>query len=291
MRKLINTKSFWGAASIGAAAIAAAAWCQPAQAAFTALNSSNIDDAGISYDDTPINIQHNSPTEFQMYNLTESGGDIRAMFDNAVTCGATGTATVFAQLTLTNTAQGTSGNWNAGIGISSAEYCRAHSYDLFTLNANGSGTSVPLTFDAGDSTNQPGVSTGLSLQVGTTYNLWMVLNGGASETVSVYESTGSGTPGLLGTYPLTASGYEHLGNQPFAPVTVVAYANDADWVGEGNWTNSTAYNGSNTFLLDNMSIDNSGANLANPVAAVPEPATLGLLGMAGAGLLLRRRRA
>jgi len=194
MRKVFRTKSLLGAATIGAAALAAAAWCQPAQAAFTALNCNNLNTDVQSGSDTPSDIQINSASEVQLWNGTTSGYDVRTEWENSITSGTAGTSTIFTQLTLTNTVVGTTGNWNVGLGANGNKYCSSHGYDLFTLNVNGSGPSVPVSFYSGDSTNGPGVSTGLSLTVGTTYSFWFVLNGSGSATPAEAEGQPGASP-------------------------------------------------------------------------------------------------
>jgi len=298
MRK---SKSLLGLASVGAAALAAVAWCHPAQAAFVAQNFNNWATGVESGSDTPADNQVNSASELQMWDGTYTGIATRS-YANAITAGSTGDSTFFTQLTLTNAVQGPTNNWNGAIGESVSSNANATSRDLFSLNFNGSGPTVPVTFywapgaTGNDYSNGPGDATSLSLTVGQTENLWFVTYGNDgsanANSVSIYASTGSAPAALVGNYPDATWSVYGIGSAPYNPITLVSYAYGSTF-SETQWPGGTEpqLDGSNSFLLDNPNLDNAGVNLANPVAAVPEPATLGLLGMAGAMLMFRRKRA
>ncbi len=106
----------------------------------------------------------------------------------------------------------------------------------------------------------------------TWINVWMVVNN-TTDTYQIYLDTGSGqflaqTAANLSTFTFRNSG---AGAQPNALTTALFAGN----TGAGTW------------FFDDIYVDNTGSNLANPI---PEPAVPAMFGLVGLAMLARRRR-
>ena len=107
---------------------------------------------------------------------------------------------------------------------------------------------------------------------GTTYNIWMV-NDTSADTTDYYWSTGAGAATSIGS-GLAYSGSNASSSTGIQSIVFEAF-NDND--------------GAEVFY-DNLYLDASGQNLANPVV-IPEPSAFALMaGALGLGLVILRRR-
>jgi hypothetical protein len=116
----------------------------------------------------------------------------------------------------------------------------------------------------------------------TVYNIWFVVDN-AANNYKVYLQSDADPRVTTQTQMLANDGTGGLFG--FRDASITRGPNlDMDTFNFGiGSSGSTA-----SLQVDNVYIDTSGANLANPA---PEPATLALLGLAGGAALLRRRRA
>jgi hypothetical protein len=159
-------------------------------------------------------------------------------------------------------------------------------------------------FDLYVSTNdsQVGTYVGSGADWGTTYTLSASLTPGVTNYLHVVATNWGGPSGLLGDFSLSDSGFA------FANGTQTLLTTPTEWqlsytgfgtdyvssiAGEGfnsvgPWGYRPGISGSSQWLaFDSASVGYFSA----PVTAVPEPATLGVLGLASMALIARKRRA
>ena len=106
---------------------------------------------------------------------------------------------------------------------------------------------------------------------GTWYNFWAVANNTA-DTFDLYRSTG--TDGQGDASFITIDTGVAFGGSGTGALDHFFFAGDG---------------GLATAMIDDIYVDNSGVNLANPTI-IPEPSSAALLGLGGLALILRRRK-
>lgn len=151
---------------------------------------------------------------------------------------------------------------------------------------NGSGTGVPTFYmwTTGDDITETFTGTGLSTVNGLTYsfNVTNDLGGGSNEVIDIMINST-----LVDSATIFDSGYSNL------PVNVSNTVSFSPITGGGTYTLSVIL--SNTIPDGNGSInfpDQGTFNLSSTGAAVPEPASVSLIGLSllGIGYLVYRRR-
>jgi len=123
------------------------------------------------------------------------------------------------------------------------------------------------------------VATQLIPKAGTPYNVWFVINN-STDKYQVYMQSDA-DPALA--TPTQILGTDGTTDFTFRNSGTAAQPNDLVTANFGNGATTIA----NAVNYDDIYVDLSGKNLSNPA---PEPATLGLLVLGGAGALVRRSR-